>query len=110
MQRMQTSILLPACFCTAFATAASAQTEASGASERISLNAASRSLYSSLNSNRREELEKAGILNRNGPYRVALPLASFGENGPKLLFTYIPRMKDNSGSKVFMFYVKMELQ
>lgn len=42
----------------------------------------------------RRDLDSAGILDRTGPYRFALPVASFGEKGPKLLFTYIPRMKD----------------
>lgn len=54
-------------------------------------------------------LNSAGILSRTGPYRIALPLASFGEHGPKLLFTYVPRMKDGTGSKVFMFFIRAEI-
>jgi len=59
------------------------------------------------NSDLRRELDSAGILSRTGPYRLALPLASFGEKGPKLLFTYVPRMKDGVASKVFMFVVRI---
>src|SRR5690348_4981590 len=47
----------------------------------------------------RQDLEKAGVLNRYSPYRVALPLMSFGDNGPKLLVTYVPRMRDGGASK-----------
>lgn len=61
------------------------------------------------NSDLRRELYSAGILSRTGPYRVALPLASFGEKGPKLLFTYVPRMKDGVASKVFMFVVRINI-
>jgi hypothetical protein len=57
----------------------------------------------------RRDLESAGVLSRTGPYRVALPLASLGEKGPKLLFTYVPRMKDGVGSKVFMLLVRINI-
>lgn len=61
------------------------------------------------NSELRRSLISSGVLSRTGPYRVALPLASFGENGPKLLFTYVPRMRDGAGSKVFMFFIRMNI-
>ena len=72
---------------------------------------AQRSLDAALerNSELARYLNSAGILNRTGPYRIALPLASFGEHGPKLLFTYVPRMKDGTGSKVFMFFIRADL-
>src|SRR6476619_553511 len=66
-----------------------------------------------MNLDRKTELDRylrsSGILSRTGPYRVALPLASFGTNGPQLLFTYVPRMKDGGGSKVFMFFIRMNI-
>jgi hypothetical protein len=58
----------------------------------------------------RRQLEKAGVLSRTGPFRVALPLASFGDNGPKLMFTYVPHMKDDAGSKVFMLFMRFNLE
>lgn len=61
------------------------------------------------NSDLRRDLDSAGILDRTGPYRFALPVASFGEKGPKLLFTFIPRMKDGVASKVFMFVVRINI-
>jgi hypothetical protein len=57
----------------------------------------------------RRDLEKSGVLSRTGPFRVALPIASFGDNGPKLMFTYVPRMKDDAGSKVFMLFMRINL-
>lgn len=61
------------------------------------------------NSDLRRDVDSAGILNRTLPYRFAMPLASFGENGPKLLFTYVPRMRDGVSSKVFMFLVRINI-
>ena len=58
----------------------------------------------------RRELEKSGVLSRTGPFRVALPLASFGDKGPKLMFTYVPRMKDDAGSKVFMLFLRFNVE
>ena len=55
------------------------------------------------------DLSNAGILDRAGPYRFAMPVASFGEKGPKLLFAYVPRMNDGVGSKVFMFVVRINI-
>lgn len=57
----------------------------------------------------RQDLEKAGVLSRNSPYRVALPLVSFGENGPKLLVTYVPRMRDGSGSKTVLLFLRFNI-
>ena len=57
----------------------------------------------------RKDLERAGVISRTGPFRVALPVARFGENGPKLMFTYVPHMKDDAGSKVFMLFMRFDL-
>jgi hypothetical protein len=59
--------------------------------------------------NWRRDLEKAGVLSKNSPYRVALPLVSFGDNGPKLLVTYVPRMKDGSGSKTVLLFLRFNI-
>jgi hypothetical protein len=58
----------------------------------------------------RRDLEKSGVLSRTGPFRVALPLVSFGDKGPKLMFTYVPRMKDDAGSKVFMLFLRFNME
>jgi hypothetical protein len=59
----------------------------------------------------RRDLEKAGIISHTGPFRVALPVASFGgDRGPKLMFTYVPHMKDDAGSKVFMLFMRFNLE
>lgn len=57
----------------------------------------------------RAALLRKGILSDTGPYRVALPLATYGDDGPRLLFTYIPRMKDGVGNRVLMFMIKADL-
>jgi hypothetical protein len=62
-----------------------------------------------VNQHWRRDLEKAGVLSRNSPYRVALPLVSFGDNGPKLLLTYVPRMKDGSGSKTVLLFLRFNI-
>lgn len=64
-----------------------------------------------LKSSWRQDLEKAGALSRTGPYRVALPLASFGgDNGPKLLLTYLPRARNGLGSdRSVMLFLRINL-
>jgi hypothetical protein len=63
-----------------------------------------------LRSSWRSDLEKSGALSRVGPYRVALPLASFGGNGPKLVLTYLPRMRDGMGAeKAVMLFLRMNV-
>jgi hypothetical protein len=63
-----------------------------------------------LRSSWRSDLEKSGALSRVGPYRVALPLASFGGNGPKLVLTYLPRMRDGmGGEKAVMLFLRMNV-
>jgi hypothetical protein len=63
-----------------------------------------------LRSNWRSDLEKSGALSRVGPYRVGLPLASFGDNGPKLVLTYLPRSRDGIGSnKAVMLFLRINI-
>ena len=64
-----------------------------------------------LKSSWRQDLEKTGALSRTGPYRVALPLASFGgDNGPKLLLTYLPRARNGLGSdRTVMVFLRINL-
>lgn len=57
------------------------------------------------------ELEQAGIVNRSlrGPYRVALPLVSFGRTGPKVMITYARKLPGASGEGVLLFvHIPME--
>lgn len=51
------------------------------------------------------ELEQAGIVNRSlrGPYRVAVPLMSFGPAGPKLMMTYARKLPGTSDGGMFLF-------
>lgn len=53
----------------------------------------------------RKSLEQNGIIDRSqaAPYRVALPLANFGEKGPKLMFTYAQK------NKAPLLFIKLEL-
>lgn len=64
-----------------------------------------------LKSSWRQDMEKSGVLSRTGPYRVALPLASFGgDNGPKLLMTYLPRARNGLGSdRSVMLFLRINL-
>lgn len=64
-----------------------------------------------LKSSWRRDMEKAGALSRTGPYRVALPLASFGgDNGPKLVLTYMPRARDGLGAdRSVMVFLRINL-
>jgi hypothetical protein len=56
------------------------------------------------------ELEKAGIINRSlhGPYRIALPLATFGESGATLKLTYA-RSLPGSGEPGPLLFVTIPL-
>jgi hypothetical protein len=53
----------------------------------------------------KKNLEQKGIIDRSlpAPYRVALPLASFGDKGPKIMFTYAP------STKAPLVFIKLEL-
>jgi hypothetical protein len=53
----------------------------------------------------KKNLEQKGILDRSlpAPYRVALPIANFGDKGPKLMFTYAP------STKAPTVFIKLEL-
>jgi hypothetical protein len=63
-----------------------------------------------LRSNWRSDLEKSGALSRIGPYRVGLPLASFGDKGPKLVLTYMPRVRYGMGTnKAVMLFLRFDI-
>ena len=105
-------LLIVACTFAGSATTAVAQNEPPQAWDqktRYELSQRNQEMTLDRKSDLRRDLDNAGILNRTGPYRFALPVASFGEKGPKLLFTYIPRTKDGVASKVFMFVVRMNI-
>ena len=50
-------------------------------------------------------LEQAGIVNRSlrGPYRIAVPLMSFGHAGPKVMITYARKLPGASNKGVLLF-------
>lgn len=52
-------------------------------------------------------LQKAGIVNRSlpNPYRVALPLMSFGDAGPRIMLTYAKNMPGNTGGKGLLLFI-----
>ncbi|HJV03477.1 MAG TPA: hypothetical protein VJ752_23275 [Burkholderiaceae bacterium] len=52
-------------------------------------------------------LQKAGIVNRAlpGPYRVAMPLMSFGDAGPKIMLTYAKNMPGNTGGQGLLLFI-----
>jgi hypothetical protein len=105
-------LLIVACAFAGSAATAMAQAEPSVSWDhdtRYQLSQRNQDMTLDRTSSLRRDLESAGVLSRTGPYRVALPLASLGEKGPKLLFTYVPRMKDGVGSKVFMFLVRINI-
>ncbi|MES2535915.1 MAG: hypothetical protein V4632_08590 [Pseudomonadota bacterium] len=56
-------------------------------------------------------LERQGFIDRSlpPPYRIAVPLMAFGDNGPKLMFTYAPRMPGTGQRQVFLVFVKIPL-
>jgi hypothetical protein len=53
------------------------------------------------------ELEKAGIINRSlhGPYRIALPLATFGESGAALKLTYTRSLPGSGDAGPLLFVI-----
>jgi hypothetical protein len=55
------------------------------------------------------DLEKAGIYNRAlpTPYRVALPLVTFGNQGPTLMFTYAHTLPGSAGSGGPMLFINI---
>ena len=57
------------------------------------------------------ELEQSGIVNRSlrGPYRVALPLMSFGHRGPMLMLTYVHRMPGATQGKGVLLFVNIPI-
>lgn len=73
------------------------------------LSAADQGGISNARAGRRYGLERAEAPDPDGPFGSGLPLATFGSNGSRLLFTYLPRMKDAATSGVFMFYIRMNL-
>lgn len=57
------------------------------------------------------DLERTGIINRSlrGPYRIAVPLMSFGDAGPKLMLTYARRLPGQEKKGVLLFiHIPME--
>jgi hypothetical protein len=58
------------------------------------------------------DLERAGIVNRAlpAPYRIALPLASFGDNGPTLMFTYARTLPGTSAAAGPLLFINIPVQ
>lgn len=56
-------------------------------------------------------LLKTGALNRSlpNPYRVAMPLKSFGDAGPKIMLTYGNNMSGNTADKGLILFVTVEI-
>ena len=59
--------------------------------------------------NWRADLVKAGVLSDRGPFRVGVPIATFGTGGPRLSLAYVPKLADGVGSRVVMFVVKASI-
>jgi hypothetical protein len=120
MQKPHVSFLVPACFCAGVAATASAQADTANTWQQAGSHVSpsvSESVSRHLKTPLRGNLERMGILNSSGPYPVALPLVSFGNKGPILMFTFVPRMKettfvprmkDETGHSVFLFYIHHE--
>jgi hypothetical protein len=70
-----------------------------------------RPLFSLQTDNLKKELQRDGILQNSSAsrYRVAVPLASFGEKGPKLMFTYAPKIVGGEQRRVFLLYLHIDL-
>jgi hypothetical protein len=100
-----------ACFCMGALAAASAWSQPLQLWDEESHYGASPQAGKSLDVSQhwRRDLEKAGVLSKNSPYRVALPLVSFGDNGPKLLLTYVPRMRDGGASKTVLLFLRFNI-
>ena len=73
--------------------------------EEFSAKLRGRSDFSNMGRQWVAELEQAGIVNRSlrGPYRVAVPLMSFGPAGPKLMVTYARKLPGTNNDGVFLF-------
>jgi hypothetical protein len=58
------------------------------------------------------ELEHSGIVNRSlrGPYRVALPLVSFGHRGPTLMITYARKLPGAAGGRGVLLFVNIPIE
>lgn len=71
-----------------------------------------RPLFTLQKHNWKKELQEEGILHysRTSKFRVGVPLATFGHKGPKLMFTYVPRMPGGQQRKVFLIYLHMDLE
>jgi hypothetical protein len=56
-------------------------------------------------------LQRAGFIDRSlpKPYRVAVPLMSFGDAGPKVKLTYARNMPGNPGTKGILLFITMEI-
>jgi hypothetical protein len=57
------------------------------------------------------DLQRAGFIDRSlpRPYRVAVPLMSFGDTGPKVKLTYARNMPGNPGTKGILLFITMEI-
>ncbi|WP_081801447.1 hypothetical protein [Herminiimonas sp. CN] len=56
-------------------------------------------------------LQKVGVLNRSlpTPYRVAIPLMSFGDANPRIMLTYAKNMPGNIGGRGLMLFITVEI-
>lgn len=56
-------------------------------------------------------LQEAGILNLSlpNPYRIAMPLMSFGDTGPKVMLTYAKKMPGNIEGKGLLLFITIEI-
>lgn len=59
----------------------------------------------------RSELQRMGFYHPKLPraYRIGVPVFQFGDNGPKLMVGYTPRLQPIDGRKVFLVYATFEL-
>lgn len=103
-------------FCTVLASWADAQERADGEeffplvvpdgqSEGLSTKLRGSSDFSNIGKKWVADLEQAGFVNRSlrGPYRVAVPLVSFGHAGPRLMLTYARKLPGSSDGGVLIF-------
>jgi hypothetical protein len=61
--------------------------------------------------NWKASLERQGYIDRSlpAPYRVAMPLMSFGDRGPKVMFTYAPTLPGTNQRQVFLLFIKIPI-
>jgi hypothetical protein len=61
--------------------------------------------------NWKASLERQGYIDRSlpAPYRVAIPLMSFGDQGPKVMFTFAPTLPGTSQRQVFLLFIKIPI-